>query len=203
MKVISLLQDDSTAVSTKSLDVRHDGKITFLNREDGSVNFQRKWQDYKIGFGDLDGEFWLGLDAIHNITNSKSYGLVVDFSDFDGRFYQSRYSMFRVGPESDNYRLKVNGYDSSSTGGDSLTDGIHSINNMMFTTHYIDNDPWHYNCAVVHYGGWWYRECGSSNPTGRYLSGGQDNYLGIMWFSGKNNEYSYLTMKLTLVIVKK
>jgi len=181
-----------------------DGKITFINREDGSVNFTRNWQDYKSGFGDPDGEFWLGLDCLHNITNAKTYGLVVDFSDFRGRSYQSRYRRFRIEPESANYRLRVRGYDISSSGGDDLTaHRFKSSNNKHFTTFDRDNDRKQYdNCYNdIHKGGWWYGgNCGTSNPTGLYLSGGMVNEKGIVWFRAKTSDYSFKTMKLSLTL---
>lgn len=41
-------------------------------RMDGSVNFDRPWTHYKQGFGNKDGEYWLGetLAVIYALKNN-------------------------------------------------------------------------------------------------------------------------------------
>ena len=78
-------------------------------RLDGSVDFHRNWSDYKNGFGELDGEFWLGLEKIHRLTKSPSK-LRVDLEDFDGKTAYAEYYMFVVATESKKYQLSVRNY---------------------------------------------------------------------------------------------
>ena len=39
-----------------------------LNRYNGSQKFDLPWHYYKHGFGNIKGEFWLGLDTLHLLT---------------------------------------------------------------------------------------------------------------------------------------
>ena len=86
------------------------GWIVFQTRLDGSVDFYRNWTDYRQGFGNLSGEFWLGLDKIHRLTNLANNKLRVELEDFDGNTAYAEYDTFAVADEADNFRLSVDGY---------------------------------------------------------------------------------------------
>ena len=86
------------------------GWTVFQKRLNGSVDFYRDWADYKQGFGDLSGEFWLGLDKIHRLTSQTNNELRVDLEDFDGNTGFAEYDAFTVANEGANYELHVGGY---------------------------------------------------------------------------------------------
>ena len=71
------------------------------------MDFNRNFAEYREGFGDLNGEFWLGNDILHRLTAHGEYELRVDLGDFDGKSASAVYSGFRIGAESDNYRLTL------------------------------------------------------------------------------------------------
>ncbi|KAK7090942.1 hypothetical protein V1264_010676 [Littorina saxatilis] len=82
------------------------GWTVFQRRQDGSVDFYRNWTEYQHMFGDLEGNFWLGLDALHMLTSSQSYELRVDLMTFSGTKGYATYSNFTISDSSDNYRLR-------------------------------------------------------------------------------------------------
>ena len=107
------------------------GWAVFQRRQDGSVDFFRGWEDYKNGFEDLNGEFWLGLDKIHRLTissvNGQQITLRFDIRDQEGNKRYAKYSTFQIADSSTNYRMSVAGY--SGDAGDRFS----SENGMMFT----------------------------------------------------------------------
>jgi len=86
------------------------GWTVFQKRRDGSVDFFRPWDDYKRGFGNLNGEFWLGLDKIHRLTASNSNKLRVDLEDINGNTAFAEYSSFAVASERVKYQLSLGSY---------------------------------------------------------------------------------------------
>ena len=139
------------------------GWTVFQRRQDGSVDFYRYWTDYEDGFGNLTGEFWLGLSKIHRLTQEGSNTLRVDLGDFDGNTAYAQYTTFSVGNSTTEYNLTVGGY--SGTAGDNLA--YH--NGQKFTTRDNDNDnKGGGNCAKENIGAWWYNYCYNSSLNARY-----------------------------------
>ena len=85
------------------------GWTVFQKRLDGTVDFYRGWTDYKHGFGNLNGEFWLGLDKIHRLTKTKNK-LRVDLEDTTGKTVYAEYDMFAVTSERTKYQLSLGTY---------------------------------------------------------------------------------------------
>ena len=86
------------------------GWTIFQRRVDGSENFFRDWKDYKNGFGNLSGEFWLGLDKIHRLSESGQNVLRVDLKSFEGQKRYARFGTFTVGNENEDYILRISQY---------------------------------------------------------------------------------------------
>lgn len=170
-------------------DQRHDpgGWTVIQRRVDGSVNFFRNWETYKQGFGNIDGEYWLGLENIYWLTNQGNYKLLVTLEDWSGRKVFAEYASFRLEPEADFYKLRVGRYHGNA--GDSLT----WHNGKQFTTLDRDHDAYTGNCAHYQKGGWWYNSCAHSNLNGVWYRGGhyRSRYQdGVYWAEFRGGAYS-------------
>lgn len=79
-------------------------------RFDGSVDFYLGWEDYKRGFGNLSGEFWLGLDKINLLTREGKKRIRVELTDTEGETAYAEYDFFSVSSERNEYRLGLGYY---------------------------------------------------------------------------------------------
>ncbi|KAH3791727.1 techylectin-like protein [Dreissena polymorpha] len=176
------------------------GWIVIQRRADGSVNFNRTWADYKAGFGDLSGEFWLGNENIYQLTKNEPRELRIDMETFDGTKRYALYSKFNTSSESEKYKLHVGGY--TGDAGDDLTNttNIYYHNGQSFSTFDADNDIQSGCCACTYGGGWWYHHCFTTNLNGKYLQR-SDKVIynrGIIWFrlTGWNTSLKFVTMNI-------
>ncbi|XP_053330204.1 ficolin-2-like [Spea bombifrons] len=161
------------------------GWIVFQRRWDGSVDFFRDWNSYKMGFGSALNEFWLGNDNLHTLTSSGTWELRIDLQDFETKKYFAKYASFRILGESEKYKLLLGAY-TTGNAGNSLD--VHV--DMPFSTKDRDSSPG--KCANTYYGGWWYNSCHHSNLNGRYLQGQHSSYAdGINWVQAKGFNYSF------------
>ncbi|NXD12679.1 FGL2 protein, partial [Nothocercus nigrocapillus] len=144
------------------------GWTLLQRRQDGSTNFNRTWNDYKNGFGNLSREFWLGNDKIHLLTKSQEMQLRIELEDFNGIREYAKYEHFYVANEYLKYRLSVHGY--SGTAGDALHYSKHyNHDQKFFTTPDKDNDRYASgNCGAYYSSGWWFDACLSANLNGKY-----------------------------------
>lgn len=172
------------------------GWTVLQRRKDGSVNFFRNWENYKKGFGNIDSEYWLGLENIHILAKQGDYRLMVELEDWERKKVYAEYSSFRLESESEGYRLRLGTYQGNA--GDSLS----SHNGKPFTTLDRDKDAFTGgNCAHFHKGGWWYNACGQTNLNGVWYPGGvyrskfQD---GIFWADYGGGFYSLKSVRMMI-----
>lgn len=150
------------------------GWTRILNRVDRlTPAFDRVWEDYTSGFGELEGNHWLGLRAMQLLTHQEQMTLRIEVASEGGRDAEFiEYTSFLVWPESERFKIQIN---MSSRG--TLNDWMWSFHNgMMFYSKgflliilyvyhifacllifylFLDLDSIS-NCATENLGGWWF-----------------------------------------------
>ncbi|XP_014348285.1 angiopoietin-1 isoform X2 [Latimeria chalumnae] len=163
------------------------GWMVIQRRANGSVDFQRTWNQYKQGFGDPAGEYWLGNEAVSLLTSEVSHTLRIDLKDWEGIQKYSQYERFHLGSEKEHYRIFLKDYSGSAGQQSSLV--LHST---KFSTRDADNDNCLCRCAQMLTGGWWFDACGLSNLNGVYYPAGHNlrKLNGIKWHYFRGPSYS-------------
>nr|XP_045722572.1 tenascin-X [Mirounga angustirostris] len=165
------------------------GWLVFQRRMDGQTDFWRDWEDYAHGFGNISGEFWLGNEALHSLTDTGDYSMRVDLRAGDEAVF-AQYDSFRVDSAAQYYRLHLDGY--HGTAGDSMS--YHS--GSVFSARDRDPNNLLISCAVSYHGAWWYKNCHYANLNGLY--GSTVDHQGVSWYYWKGFEFSvpFTEMKL-------
>jgi hypothetical protein len=184
-----------------------EGWIVIQRRVDNSVAFEDKsWQDYKDGFGDYLGNYWMGLDKIHEITQSGTYDLYISFRNQPHylipvtEIEYAVYTNFNVDSEDEYYTMTFDELDNYRSSNGTITNaagaGLGRHKNLKFSTYDQDNDGIsNTDCAGdpggTLYGGWWFgddhnsQHCYHVNLNGKfpesiYVSG-SGNENAIKW----------------------
>ena len=123
------------------------------NRKNSKVSFKRNWREYEQGFGDLNKDFWAGLELMHTLTQRGQWEMRVDYQKNDKTWSYLHYNQFSVGSASEEYPLTVGRF----TGVGSDLFAYH--NGMKFSTPHNDNDKHSDNCAARNKNGWWFNDC--------------------------------------------
>ncbi|KAK6179936.1 hypothetical protein SNE40_012183 [Patella caerulea] len=168
--------------------VNKTGYTVLQRRVDGLLNFNRRWLEYRYGFGNPYAEFWIGNDKMHALTTQKQYILRIDIWDWEGNKAYAEYNSFSVEDAEQQFRLHIGGYYGDA--GDSFS--YHD--NMVFSTEDVDNDLHTRNCAAENKGGWWFNSCYSCHLNGIYHTAwypqAQSKYAdGISWYTWKDSEF--------------
>ena len=166
------------------------GWLVVQRRKDGSVDFNRFWWEYEMGFGSLTGEFWYGLRALHCLTGQGGWEMRMDIKLANGTNIFLQYEQFKVASAKDKYKLTVGGFQGTTT------DPMVNQNGMYFTTKDSDNDQWSRNCAINNYGhstpagGWWYKRCSIIQPNLFY------NHANMIYLNNKWHTLPFIEMKV-------
>ncbi|ALC39518.1 maker489 [Drosophila busckii] len=177
----------------KSFNVYCDSGWTVIQRrQDGSVSFDRAWDEYREGFGNLRGEFFIGLDKLHKMTNSQPYELFIVLKDFLNETRYASYSNFVIGSETESFILK-----SLGTFNGNVTNSFDVAVNEKFSTPDRDNDSSRQrHCAQEFHSGWWFHDCYICNLNGRYTHENVE-FAGIEW-----REWHFYPLKFVQMMIR-
>lgn len=164
-----------------------EGWIVVARRVDGTLDFDRNWRDYSLGFGSPVSEYWIGNQVLHRLTTTDRdndddndhddcTSLRIDMTDIYGERWRAEYQSFRVESEETGYRLEVRGYSGNAT------DALSYQNGMAFSAKDRDMDASATHCARNYRGGWWFSRCQHVNLNGKYS-------LGLTWFRSDTNQW--------------
>jgi len=135
----------------------------FLRRVDGSLLFNRTWDEYRDGFGSGGGgNTWLGLEIVRLLADGENLEIRIEGVIENGSSCYIHAKHFSLDSEEDSYILH---FDSVTSPSRAISDNWRAHNNEPFTTW---DDPSNEVCSKMFTGGWWFTQCHMVYLTGKY-----------------------------------
>lgn len=129
------------------------GWTVVQRRTGGTLFFNRTWNEYENGFGDLNGEFWYGLKGLNAMTSQGEWEMRVELHQIEPNEVHWFYSRVEVKGADEHYKLLLTEQSTS----ENTINFMQHFNGMKFSTYDRDNDGvGTLNCASIFQGGWWY-----------------------------------------------
>nr|XP_034975961.1 angiopoietin-related protein 4 [Zootoca vivipara] len=173
------------------------GWTVIQRRLDGSVDFDQLWEAYRNGFGNMSGDFWLGLEKVYQITKDGRFHLSIELQDWEGSSERIQF-LFSLGGEDTAYTLSLLGPILGQ-----LENAMGDFPQLPFSTRDQDHDlKGDANCAKHLSGGWWFSSCGHVNLNGKYFRSiprqRHERKQGIFWKTWRGRYYPLksTTMKI-------
>ncbi|XP_062576167.1 fibroleukin-like [Saccostrea cucullata] len=138
------------------------GWAVIQKRVDGSLDFYKNWEAYKIGFGTPEQNVWIGNDVIHQLTKGNNSSLYVSITFWNGTSLYELYENFAISDETEKYKLFLAGTAEGTLGDSMLNTGdpTRDLSGMYFSTPDRDNDRLSGGSCAAHFkGGWWFNKC--------------------------------------------
>ncbi|KFU93123.1 Angiopoietin-4, partial [Chaetura pelagica] len=159
-------------------------------RTNGSLSFQRGWREYKQGFGDAAGEYWLGNEAVHLLTSQAPYALRIELWDWEGGQVYAHYGKFQLGSERQLYSCPCAVVALGKCPGEACGPGACRITQGLVRISCPPGVPLSLLPSLRT--GWWFDACGLSNLNGVYYPARHNirKLNGIRWHHFQGPSYS-------------
>ena len=156
------------------------GWRVIMRRADGVESFERYYDEYEEGFGDLHHDFFYGLRALHDLTSRDRYEARIDLyskrNDTESAAF-GVYNIFEVRNKEHGYSLRLGNFTPSEI---KLEDNLEYFNSQPFVAKQRNLIVQHVCVQPKGRGGWWYtNNCRGTHGKGTLLT---DDYESISWF---------------------
>uniref|UniRef100_A0A8C6WSN7 Si:ch211-157b11.8 n=1 Tax=Neogobius melanostomus TaxID=47308 RepID=A0A8C6WSN7_9GOBI len=168
---IYTIQPDLHGPAKCDMEAAGGGWTVIQARHDGSVDFNRTWQEYREGFGTL-----------YALTSTGQHQLRIELEDWHHQKREATYNNFKVASEAQRFRLTAREY--SGDAGNALSySKRYNHDGRSFSTSDRDNDRYAGgNCGQYYGAGWWFDACLAANLNGHYYGGRYSGVTnGIYW----------------------